>query len=106
SHQWPPDGEHRFLDGCAGNLLGVFNRAMNRGGGLFQIDDGALARAARFGEAVSAIAQRAISDIADEGQRLGTANIDDADQILAIGSHEFNDVCHWLALVSRSPDSR
>src|SRR5712671_3062665 len=104
THQRPTDGEHRFFDGCTGNLLGVFNRSMNGGGGFFQIDDGALARAPRLGQAVSAITQRSISYIADEGQRLGTANIDDADQTLAIGSHEFNDVCHWLALAPRSPD--
>ena len=64
-----------MLDGRTGNILGLLDRFLNRADSLVQIDDDALARAARFGHAMAAIAQAVVGDLRHQHAGLGAAYI-------------------------------
>ena len=76
AHVRSADADDGVLDRRSGNVFGGFDRLLNRGDGLVEFDDDALARAARFGDAVAAIAQAGVGELRHQRARLGAAYID------------------------------
>ncbi len=89
----------RALDRRLGRQLSLVHRLLHAIGGLIEIDDDPLARAARSDNSVSAIAQAGVGDLDDQRHRLGGADVDDGQDVLVLLPHKPNaDLCgvdHW-----------
>jgi hypothetical protein len=65
-----------MLDRRTRCVLSGFDRFLDCRYCLVEFDDHALARAARFGHSMSAIAQAVVRNLGHESARFGTAHID------------------------------
>ena len=81
------DADNGMLDGSPGDVFGGFGRLLNRGDGLVEFDDGSLARAARFGDAVSAIAQAGVGEFGHERACLCATHINCSKKISRLVAH-------------------
>ena len=75
AHVRSSDADDGMLNRRAGNVLRGLDRFLNRRHGLVELNDHALARTARFGHAVSAIAQTVVGDLRHERASLGAAHV-------------------------------
>ncbi len=75
AHVRSADADDGVLDGSAGDIFGGLDRFLNRCDGFVEFYDDALARAAGFGDAVSAIAQAGVGELRHQRARLGAAYI-------------------------------
>jgi hypothetical protein len=64
------------LDRRSGNIFGGFDRFLNGLHRFVEFNDDALARTARLGDAVAAIAQAAVGQLRHQRAGLGAAHVD------------------------------
>ena len=81
--------QQRVLDGRSRDVFGLLHRLLNRAHGFVQIDDDALARAARFGDAVTAIAQSVVGNLRHQRAGLGAAYVDCGQKMLVLVRHSY-----------------
>src|SRR5580765_5183090 len=72
-----------------GRVFGLLHCLLDRGTGFIQIDDDALARAARFGHTVTAIAQTVVGNFRDQRAGLGAAYVDRGQKVLVLVRHSY-----------------
>ena len=85
----PGHAQQGVLDGRSGHVFGLLHRLLNRGYGFVQIDDDALARAARFRYAVTAIAQTVVGNFRHQRAGLGAAYVDCGQKVLVLVRHSY-----------------
>jgi hypothetical protein len=77
------------LDRGSSDVFGLLYRLLNRTHGFVQVHNNALARAARFRHAVTAIAQTVVGDFRDQRAGLGTAYVDCGQNVLVLVGHSY-----------------
>ena len=82
-----------MLDGNAGHVFRVFHRFLNAADGFVEFGDHALAQAARFADAVAAIAQSVVAQFGHQNGSLGAAYVNGGNEIgLVIGINNRHDI--------------
>ena len=76
------------LDGNAGDVFGGLNRFLNAASGFIEFGNDAFAQAARFGDAVSAIAQAVVAQLGNQHSRLSAADVNGGNEIGREGRHD------------------
>src|SRR5579884_3996283 len=84
---WPADADRCSFDRHLRGRFGLFDGALNRSRRLVQLDNYPFARAARVGNAVSAIAQAGIGDLSYHDASLGAAYVENADRVFVYLTH-------------------
>ena len=85
----PGHAQQGMLDRRSGHVFGLLHRLLNRADGFVQIHDDALARAARFGHAVAAIAQTVVGNFRHQRAGLGAAYVDCGQKMLVLVRHSY-----------------
>src|SRR3954468_15391893 len=83
------DRHHGVINLRTCRLLGLLDRPLDRSDSFVEVHDHALAAAARFGDAVYAIAQTGLSRFGDEGEGLGAADVERDQKILLLFHYFF-----------------
>ena len=81
------DADDGVLDRRLGDVLGLFDRFLDRVDRLVEIGDHAFAHAARVGDAVAAIAKSVLVDFGDDDAGLGASDVNHSEQVFRLTSH-------------------
>src|SRR6185503_7287525 len=85
----PGHAQQSVLNGGSRRVFGLLHRLLNRAHGLVQVHDDALARAARFGHAVTAITQSVVGNFRHQRAGLGAAYVDCGQKVLVRVRHSY-----------------
>src|SRR5438876_403687 len=76
-------------DGRSSSVLRLLHSLLYGGHGFVQVNNDALARTPRFGDAVAAIAQATVSNLHRQCAGLGTANVNRGKKMLVLLRHSY-----------------
>src|SRR5579864_1497448 len=82
------NSEDCVLDREAGSVFGLLHGLLNGRDRFLEVDDNALTRASRIGEAVTAVAQAIVGDLNDKHAGLGASYIDGGQKMLVRLRHD------------------
>ena len=93
AHVRSGDAENGMLHSNSGTVLCLLHDLLNRRDGFIEIDNDAFARAFRFAEAVTAIAQAILCDFGNQNTGLGAAYVNGGQKISLRHRHGYGVPC-------------